>query len=168
MANRAYLFSSDLPDAWAFPEDRYYDSRWNIPLSWFFFYELPDIKHVRVTFMESAWDELKLASDREAAIRRFEVRRPVLEAAVGAGLPTGAIDALVNDVRGWQGRYLLLDPEEILDDEAEKDLDLLSRILQAIEMGGSDAVLEAARRFVYPFDDDPKRCRDVIIGCTYW
>ena len=168
MANRAYLYPADLPDAWAFPAGRYYDSRWNIPLSWFFFYELPDIEHVRVTFMESAWDELKFAADKEDAIRRFEARRPVLEAAIAARLRAGAIDALVKDVRGWRGQYLLMDPGEILDADAENDLDLLSRILAAIEDGEPEAVITAACRYVGSFDEDPDRCLGQIVGCTYW
>ena len=35
MANRAYLYSDDRPDAWDTPGADYYDSRWTIPLAWF-------------------------------------------------------------------------------------------------------------------------------------
>ncbi len=171
MANRAYLFPADRADSWGFPRDRYYDSRWGIPLSWFFFYREPDIKRVDVAWKNSAWRELKFVAGKEAAIRLFEGRRPVLTAVVGRRIRAGVIDAFVDTIRGWSGDYLLMDPEEVLGelgDDEERDFESFSRILVAIDSGDLEAVLATAGRYVGELREDSDKCLVNIVGYTYW
>ena len=77
MANLAYLYSAERPDAWEHPEEGYNWSRWVIPLAWFFFYRVAEITWIDVTFDGMvSWKEV-------AASRRRRPRPPRCSPAVG-------------------------------------------------------------------------------------
>ena len=78
MANRAYLYTSDRPDNWERPQEDYYDSRWTIPLAWFFFYKPSDIRMVDVHSGGSHWQEVKFSAEKQTALARFAAREPLL------------------------------------------------------------------------------------------
>ena len=126
---------------------------------------------LNVAWKNSAWRELKFVAGKEAAIRLFEGRRPVLTAVVGRRIRAGVIDAFVNTIRGWSGDYLLMDPEEVLGelgDDEERDFESFSRILVAIDSGDLEAVLATAGRYVGELREDSDKCLVNIVGYTYW
>src|SRR5215203_305411 len=92
MANRAYLFSSENGN---FRLDRdetpYYDSRWNIPLLWFLFFEETSIK-MRSNFdydePRNTWQEAILVENKDLAIERFEKMKPMIKSL----LPVSDVD----------------------------------------------------------------------------
>lgn len=114
MANRAYLFSSDRDgtDAWAKRGDVYYDSRWTVPLSWWFLFNVPDIRLVDVHYGGSSWQEVKLVADKSAALITFAGRRELLLRVLGRPAEDAVTD-FYSTVRAWPGKYLLMDPEEV-------------------------------------------------------
>ena len=68
MANRAYLYSNEHYswDAWERHGDLYYDSRWDIPLAWFFFFRPENAGMAHFSFTDSyatdRWQEPKFAA----------------------------------------------------------------------------------------------------------
>jgi hypothetical protein len=170
MANRAYLYSADLLDAWDFPDERYYDSRHVIPLSWFFFYRASDVTMVDATFDGSNWwKEVKLAANKDSACELFVARRPLLLDLIAGRLDSRIIDEFLETVRGRKGQYLLMDPGEVVDD-SDEELGLeFARFLEKIEEGdrNAQAVLVEARNWIGDFSDDRERCLVDVVGCTY-
>ena len=173
MANRAYLHSSHRPDAWKRPDEEYYDSRWTIPLAWFFFYGPEDIRLVDVHYNDSHWQEVKLSTAKRAALTRFAAREPLLMSLVQDRISHAAVDEFLAKVEKRPGRFLLLDPDEVLTGMPEEDpvhAERLTRLLTLLQSGEPtpEAVREAARPYLDNFDPDPERCLGQVIGYTYW
>ncbi len=119
MANRAYLFTADEIGAWQHLNDnndgQYYDSRWCIPLAWFFFFSVRDVQLVQEEYGGRTWQEVKLVANKDAALGLFQARRPLFSALV-RGIDDPVVTQFVQAVGRQPGKYLLLDPEEILSD----------------------------------------------------
>ena len=173
MANRAYLYSADRLDPWEQPDDDYYDSRWIIPIAWFFFYRPADVCMADIRSERSTWQEVKLAADKDSAVELFMARQPLLLSLVAGRLGAGTVAAFADTVRGRPGRFLLLDPAEVLGGRSEEErwhAEQFSRILSVLQGEGirPEAVLQAVGIYVGAFDPDPERFERQLLGYTYW
>ena len=109
---QAYLNSDDRPDAWDPPEEGYYDSRWTIPLASFF--EPRDVRLIDVDYGGSRWQEVRLSAEKDSALKLFERHRPLLMSIIGRRLSDDAVVRFISTLRGRPGRYLLMNPDEVL------------------------------------------------------
>ncbi len=174
MANRAYLFSDDRPDAWHRPEEAYYDSCWNIPLAWFFFFRPEDVRLVDVDCLGSRWQEVRFSAEKAGAIETFERRESILRAILDGRLGDDAIARFRSTVAERPGRYLILDPDSILggllsDLDDSGHAERLARILSAL---GEDAcTADLARDVTGPYVGelplDPEKLEGQVLGWTY-
>lgn len=114
MANRAYLYSSDQPDAWERLDEDYYDSRWTIPLAWFFFYRPENIRMVEAHYGNSHWQEVKFSADKRDALVLFATREPLLMSLTEGKLSRDMVAEFAETVKKWSGCFLLMDPREVL------------------------------------------------------
>jgi len=176
VANRPYLYSANRPDDWDHPakdpEKHYYDSRWAIPLAWFFFYVPSNIRTVDMQFGKSQWQEIKLAADKTTAADLFNRRRPLLLSITQNHLEDNAVNELYAAITRWPGQFLLMDPEEVLSGMTENrswHVERFARILSLLESNRPDpkAVLEAIYPYVGKLDSDPVFCRGQVVGYTY-
>jgi hypothetical protein len=173
MANRAYLYSSDRPDAWALPEEDYYDSRHTIPLAWFFFYRPDDIRMVDAYFGASHWQEVKFSAEKQTALALFTARQRLLMSVVGGRVSREKVARFVETVTNRPGRFLLMDPMEVLGGISEDDLIDAERFARIVTLLGSgdeplELIREATLPYVGDFSPDPDRSECQIIGYTYW
>ena len=174
MANRAYLFSGDRddPDAWRHRGEIYYDSRWTIPLSWWFFFRAPDIRWVDVNYDGSSWQEVKFVADKDEAMAAFVERRELLLTVLSAPASDEVISHFFNTLLTWPGKYLLMDPEEVFGEGGEDEevhYRRCLRILDTIDAKGSVAKDVAEAVSVYSsveFESQDKFIRQVV-GYTY-
>src|SRR5206468_2063391 len=104
MADRAYLYSDDRPDAWDVPEEGYYDSRWTLPLAWFFFFRPEDVRLIDAGYGGSRWREVRLSAEKAPARERFERRRPLLMSVIGHRLGEDAVARFAATVGRRHGR----------------------------------------------------------------
>ena len=172
MANRAYLYSSDRSDAWERPYEDYYDSRWTIPLAWFFFYQPENIRLVDVDSGGSHWKEVKFSAGKHDAVALFAIRERLLMSLVEGTISRDIIARFVATVEKRSGYFLLMDPEEVLGGMAGDDLGHAERFAQILTClgsgeGSSEAIREAARPYVGAFDPNLDRCLYQVIGYTY-
>lgn len=170
MANRAYLYSSDDPAGrfvTAWPEE-YYDSRWNLPLAWFFFYRPADV-HL-VEHEDGGSHEVLFCAEKEAALRLFAVRRALLDSVLGGRPGKGVIDALAAKQAARPGRYLVLDPSEVAQD-AENDAPRYQNVLNLLGGDGVGVPAAPARaallRASGEFFDSPEGLECQVVGWTY-
>lgn len=176
MADRAYLYSDDRPDAWDAPEEGYYDSRWTIPLAWFFFFGPGDVRLIEVVYGGARWEEVRLSAEKDPALEAFERRRPLLLSAIDGRLPDEAVEVFLSKVAGRFGRYLLMDPDEVIGginggfDDDRGHAGRIARILDVLGDGSCSAraVLEATGPYVKELPPDPDRWEVSILGYTYW
>ncbi|HEV2950005.1 MAG TPA: hypothetical protein VGX70_21690 [Gemmataceae bacterium] len=173
MANRAYLFPANLADVWDRPEGNYYDSRWVIPLAWFFFYRPGDIQMVDVQFRESKWQEIKFAADMVAAADLFSRRRPLLSSIIENQVDENEVTQLLARLAAWPGQFLLLDPGEVLAGMKQSEAWHTERCARILSMLDSDrpeprAVMEAIYPYVGNFHPDADRRLGQVVGYTYW
>jgi hypothetical protein len=176
MADRAYLYSDDRPDAWDAPEQGYYDSRWTLPLAWFFFFRPEDVHLIDVTHENSRWQEVRLSAEKEPAMELFELRKPLLMAIVGHRIDGDAVASFVSTVGVRPGRYLLMEPHEVLGgincgfDDDHGHAARIAHILAVLGDGSctADAVREITGPYVKDFSPDPDRFECQILGYTYW
>lgn len=141
MANEAYLYSADRPDAWEHPAEPYCYSRWVVPLGWFFFFRASDIAWVDATFDDTIWwKEARFSAEKDAAIRVFTDRRPSLSALIGGRIGDRDIDRFLEDHRGRPGRYLIMDPHEVIGDEW--DAPFFAHVLEIVEKAQTQALTE--------------------------
>jgi hypothetical protein len=175
VANRAYLFSNDRLDAWdeAREAEGYYDSRWTIPLAWFYFFRPEDVCLVDVHYGDSQWQQVKLGAEKDSALTLFQVREPLLMSVIGHRISCDAVAEFVATVGKRPGRYLLMDPQEVLgglgeDDEAhaKRFTEILSTLGDG--QGSTDAARAATLPYVGEFETDPDRCVCQVLGYTYW
>lgn len=177
MANRAYLFVSDTEDhdAWfdarlsgRYPEDWYYDSRWCIPLAWFFFFRPEDVRLIPV----KGWEEVGLVSDKRMASERFGRREHLLMTLVDASVEWSRVIALRNDLDSITGRNLVLDPDEVLGGRSEDDAwhaDRIRTILRSLDTQPplDPTVLELLDSYVGVRDRDADWTLGQMVGYTY-
>jgi len=181
MANRAYLFCSDSspddPLTWAdldMNEQIYFDSRHNIPLSWFFFFQPVDVKLVdrfsAQGYLKDVhyWQQPKFMADKALAFDTFRSREALLAQIVGPGLYTAAYENFLPRVHSLPGSCLCMDPREIAQDD-EDDFLPLKHIVELIADAATslDTLKEALRRFSR---GDYKDCDNLevnVFGYTY-
>jgi len=176
MADRAYLYSEDRPDAWNAPEEGYYDSRWTLPLAWFFFFKPGDIRLIDVVHGDSQWQEVRLSAEKDSALALFQLRKPLLMSIIGHRVSGDAVATFIATVNGRPGRYLLLDPDEVLGGIGcgfDDDRGHAERIAQILTiLGDGSCTAEVAREITGPYvkelSPDPDRCECQILGYTYW
>ena len=182
MANRAYLFCSDCdpndPLTWSELDtngQHYYDSRHNIPLSWFFFFRPDDVKLVDVYFASkhlkdvTYWQEPKFMADKRHALEVFKQNEALLAKIVGPGLHTQAFAKFLPFLEHLPGDCLCIDPGQVAQGD-EEDYLPLRRVVERIgdEDSSVQALQEALSRFsklTYKDEDD---ARLNVIGYTYW
>ncbi len=175
MADRAYLYADDRPDAWDEPEEGYYDSRWTLPLAWFFFFRPENVFLIDVCSHGSRWREVRLSAEKDAALKLFDVRKPLLTSLIGPRLSNAAVDRFVATVGERPGRYILLNPAEVLGgincgfDDDQGHARRISQILVDLGDGScsADAIREATGPYVKDLSPDPDKCECQIIGYTY-
>jgi hypothetical protein len=148
MANRAYLFATD-NENYRLDRDKipYYDSRWNIPLLWFLFFEENSIKTRTATVYDQPdkpWNETILIDRKNAAIERFVKSLPNLDRLFS--LPNIDIEKFVGGIENWQGNSLILDPCEIIQDEGEKpDSKTLNEFSRALKLLANEETEKAVQ-----------------------
>lgn len=172
MANRAYLFSSDRPDGWKRPDEDYYDSRWTIPLAWFFFFRPHNIQMVDVHCGGSDWEECKLSGEKQICLDLFALRQPLLLSLIGDYPTREMISRFLAKVETQPGRFLMMDPGEVLGDigqHDESDATMFASILSLLDSGEgrSETIREATSPFVGELSQDPDRRECRVIGYTY-
>ena len=176
MADRAYLYSDDRPDAWNAPEEGYYDSRWTLPLAWFFFFRPGDVRLIDVAYGDSRWQEVRLSAEKDSALELFVLRKPLLISIIGHRLGDHAVARFVSTVGGSHGRYLLIDPDEVLGgincgfDDDRGHAERIAHILAVLGDGScpSDAAREITGPYVKELSPDPNRFESQVLGYTYW
>lgn len=175
MANRAYLFSTNLkhPEAWKRPEQEYFDSRWVIPLAWFFFFTVSDIKLIPVQTERTKWKEVKLVAPRQNAVHLFESRQPYLETLIAGQVEWDCIIDFLATIQNWEGTYLGLDPEEVFAGLAETDAWHARRFAQIIKnirlkkpLG--EEVKQVLMTYTWLEEDQPENNIGKVVGYTYW
>jgi hypothetical protein len=169
MANRAYLFSSDRadynsPHLWTeyVNARRYYDSRWTVPFAWFFLYLDPDLKMVE--------QEPKFFAPRSEALANIRDKMPLLLEVAGPEFDSKAVmERFVKTIGQWQGKYFLLEPFEIFQDD-EQDFVNSLRILRRIAEPNATArdVIEALGEYVHLGFCDQAEFEMLATGVTYW
>jgi hypothetical protein len=175
MADRAYLYSDDRPDAWDAPEGDYYDSRWTLPLAWFFFFRPGDVRLIDVDYGGSRWQEVRLSAEKDSALELFELRKPLLMSITDHRLGDDAVARFASTVGGRHGRYLLINPDEVLGgincgfDDDRGHAERIAHILAVLGDGSCPA--HAAREITGPYvkelSPDPNRFEGQVLGYTY-
>jgi hypothetical protein len=179
MANRAYLYSSDCngaedPSDWEEldrnSDSPYYESRWTLPTAWLFFYRSSDIRAI----YKHGYLEITLTALKSEALSTFEARMPLLQEVLqktGAAFESDTLLCnFINNVRGWEGKYLLLAPDAVNQmSEAESDeeeLDCWQRILGLLDRSdmAASALIDAAPWFWRIRYADDAEFRRHIIG----
>lgn len=167
MANRAYLFSSDRddPNVWRHQGDFYYDSRWTIPLSWWFLFRATNIRLVDVRYGSSAWQEVKFVADKDNALAAFISRRGLLLRVLGLTEDDDVISNFFDTVYAWPGKYLLMDPEEVFGGGDEPDEGHHHRCLRILgTIDTNDSVVKGVAEAVSPYSSVEFDSRDEFIG----
>lgn len=177
MANRAYLFSKDKPNAERPLSDwePYYDSRHIIPFAWWFLFEPSDIKLVDIVsdgrFFEVAqWQEVRFIANRNDALKRFSGRQRFLLDITGNKFDTSCIQRFYERLCKRPGEYLLMNPDEILQDDGDKDALHCTRILEAI--GSTQPSEREIKIAIWGQPDLEFKSNDDFevraVGITYW
>lgn len=141
MANRAYLYSdgNELVRWYEWEQNMrpYYDSRHNIPLSWYFFFQSRDLKMRDVVYEDSAWQEVIVSAPMDEAVQTFRDRISLLLQITGLRFDAeNLVNRLLNDVASWNGEFLLMDPWDVFNGHWETDEENFVnclRILEALE-----------------------------------
>lgn len=170
MANRAYLYSSDHADDWDLPDEGYFDSRWTIPLAWWFFYAPGDVAWAEVRYNSSHWREVKLSAHKGSALGLFATRRPLLMSLLGGGLSKGEVDLFESQVADQPGSHLLVDPSEVLGGMSLSDKEhgqRFERILAALDRGAAAEVLQVAMPYVGELGTGSGGWECQVFGYTY-
>ncbi len=170
MANRAYLYSSDRPDNWERPKKDYYDSRWTIPLAWFFFYGPDDVRMVDVHFQGSHWQEVKFSAEKQTALALFAARLRLLMALVEGKISSATVREFVAILENRAGRYLLMDPGPVPGGMFGDDPLHAEQFARLVELLSSEDVpLELVREAFLPYvgdlSSDQDQCQ--VIGSAY-
>ncbi len=160
MANSAYLYTSERSNEWKRPhvDEEYCDSRWNIPMAWFFFFRLEDVRLVRVHHAGSSWWEVRFSAEKKAAVKLFLARVPLLLAVVEGRIRRERLDEFAATISERPGRFLLMDPSEIIDGDDLGYARRFARMLQVL--GTGDGSPEAAREALEGYAECPNSLAD--------
>lgn len=172
MANRAYLYAADSAALWHDQQPREmpcYDSRWTIPLAWWFLFSPTDV----VLLDQGRWQDILLQTQRAAALVRFRARRPLLDSLLAGRLDSRVIDHFEANLAAWLGPMLLVDPMEVLADrqgDTPKHHACFHQLLQRLLAAPFDApAFLRAAHWVSGLEgstDDDLELH--VIGYTYW
>lgn len=176
MADMAYLYTDDRPDAWEEPEEGYCFSKWLIPLAWFFFFKPEDVRLIDVRSDDSIWQEVRITAEKGHAVELFEIRKPLLMSLIDDRIDGASVEAFVSTVSNRPERFLLINPNEVLGgvdcafDDDEGQARRISEILA--NLGDGSCPTNLARELTVPyvkeFSTDPNRCRGQILGYIDW
>jgi hypothetical protein len=105
---------------------------------------------VEVRYGESHWHEVKLAAEKQTALSLFATRQPLLMALVEGMVSCETLAGFVATVERRPGRFLLMDPEEVLGGMSNDDSTHAERFVRLLtllgsEDGSTETVREAAR-----------------------
>ncbi len=170
MANRAYLYASDSRDGndWTLPDDsEYYDSRHTIPLAWWFLFGQNDIEFTDIHFQGSTWQSLRFVADRLAALDRVNKHRNALDNLARDHLDLRHIEYFIAVLSAWPGQYLLMNPDEILENDPEDDAATISPVLNDLERANISPSELLQRLSRYSAVEPADRADVLIVGCTY-
>ncbi|HEX8251130.1 MAG TPA: hypothetical protein VF599_23350 [Pyrinomonadaceae bacterium] len=171
MANRAYLFATDIKDFQQIENDEepYYDSRWNIPLLWFLFFDASSVKPKKIVFGNDAWQEVVLVENKETAIHRFLKLYPRLEEVFGKHFFD--YTEFIKNINNWERENLVLNPTEIIEDHS-KALQDFSAALEFIQSGKTENFVKILDEYAGVFSHinkaDSRTLTIYFIGFTYW
>lgn len=172
MANRAYLFSPEDENYLLKRGDEYYDSRWNIPLLWFLFFDENSL------IMSSRKDEdyileTFLIENKHVAIERFQNTVSKLNAI----LEISGIDIkeYIENIKRWEGDQLVLDPMEIIQGEGEitesETIRDFSNALKFLSNGEFNKYIEIFGKYAGSIDridnQNSQEIRNYLVGFTY-
>lgn len=187
LADNAYLYSDNHLDAWKEPETEFYDSRWVLPLAWFFFFRAEDVHLIHVHYnletfearygddSPGQWREVRLRAEKDAALELFQLRKPLLMSIVGDRIGAEAVEGFFSTVSGRPGRHLFMNPDEVLGgingsfDGDEGHAKRIAHILVVLGEGAisAEVAVELTKSYVKEFSADPDRFEGQILGYTY-
>jgi hypothetical protein len=173
MANRAYLFVSNREEGdprtrGEYPEDWYYNSRWCIPLAWFFFFDPRDVRLAPV----KDWHEVLFVASKPQALLRFDRRLSLLRSLVDASVDWDRVVFFRDDLEAIIGLNLILDPSEILmgfEGEDAWHVERFQNILDSLDkpLPLDPTTLDLLDAYVGPRDQDADRTLGQMVGYTY-
>ncbi len=154
----------------------YYDSRHTIPVAWWFLFEPPDVLRIERELPDQCGrlqrvQYVRFRVERERAIDRFVSRRQYLTSLVRGRVEPRHVDFFVAILQAWSGRYLVMNPNEILQRSVEEDLAVVAKIVEIASTPKPD--MEAfVTSFSYvcavPAESDDADARQVkVLGFTY-
>jgi hypothetical protein len=128
----------------------------------------PDILLVEQGHGDARWKELKFLAERSEALAVFARRRALLKQMVGSEFDTDAIDRWYETLGSWPGRYLMMDPAEILEN-AEFDYQPCVEITRSIEAPDARAtnVIEAVENYSQLHFENQEMFDLNVVGYTY-
>lgn len=168
MANRAYLFATDIADFNQIENDEepFYDSRWNIPLLWFLFFAPESIKQKTINFRNSAAErEVILFEDKEIALDRFEKLYPFLEEFFSEQLFDRT--QFIKNIEDWDGKNLVLNPRQVINGDDLKTFQNFSEALAFIQIGETEKFVKILDGYAGGFERIDKDLNRYFIGYTY-
>ena len=174
MANRAYLYSKNRVEieGWEIPEENYYDSRWDIPLAWWFFFCEKDLQLIKTQGNNENWEEVKLVAEKNSAISLFQTRRIILDNIVKLYLSASPINTFLETINKWPGTYLILDGEEVLPELDSSGLEHKIRLVKLFHSLDSSLVIlsdviEQLCFYSHLSSDNKDNLRGSVVGFTY-
>jgi hypothetical protein len=99
-------------------------------------------------FPGSPWLELKFVAEKETALALFAAREPLLLLLLDGRICRSRIAEFTRSIGEWPGRYLLMDPDEVIQDDPDA-FGEFSRILQSLDAGVGAP--DAARDLLQPW-----------------
>lgn len=175
MANRAYLFSPEDEDYLLERGEEYYDSRWNIPILWFLFFDENSLSMLsREDDKGNVFLETFLIENKEVATERFQNTIPKIKSVLdNSGVD---VEEIIENLKRWEGEHLVLDPMEIIQGEGEnpesETIKDFSKALKYLSSSEVNKYIEIFEKYAGYFDkidkQDPQEIRNYLIGFTYW
>lgn len=134
MANRDYLYSTNhnSPDVLNPNDDPYYfDSRGDIPVVWFFLFDVGDIKTFQVVYDLSSWYEVYLVSEKAIALHRLDTRTEAIIRLTNGAVHQELLEELKSVLVRYPGKNLLMYPHA--DHQSEDHNELIGQFRELIE-----------------------------------
>ena len=174
MANRAYLFSPEDEDYLLEMGDEFYDSRWNIPLLWFLFFDENSLMLLSREEDEDDVLETFLIEKKDVAIERFQ--DAILKVKTVLNISEIDIEEIIKNLKRWEGDQLVLDPMEIIQGEGEnpesETIKDFSSALKFLSKGEIKKYIEIFGKYAGNLDEidkqNPQEIQNYLIGFTYW
>ena len=174
MANRAYLFSPEDEDYLLEMGDEYYDSRWNIPILWFLFFDENSLSMLSREEDEFDVPETFLIENKDLAIERFQNAIPKIKSVLD--ISSIDVEEIIENLKRWEGDQLVLDPMEIIQGDGEnpesETIKDFSSALRYLSNGEINKYIEIFEKYAGSFDKIDKQnsqeIQNYLIGFTYW